>query len=131
MATQDGYAELVSVLLDNAVKYCDEGGAVCALLSPQGRQRAVFSVSNGYAAGAGLDCSRFFERFYRQDESHSSRKSGFGIGLSIAQQITEKLGGAIQVRWVAGTITFQVSFPVLRQEARAAGPATNETEAAE
>ena len=88
--------QLVSILLDNAAKYCDPGGDVAISLAPRGRG-ARLTVSNTYAEGAGVDFSRFFERFYRQDESHNSKKSGFGIGLSMAKEITERLRGRIRV----------------------------------
>ena len=40
---------------------------------------AKIVISNTYAEGKAVDTSRFYERFYRQDESHNSEKSGFGI----------------------------------------------------
>ena len=64
------------------------------------------------ADGAGVDYNRFFERFYREDTSHNSKKGGFGIGLSIAQEICNKLGAKIQALYNKQTkeITFSVTF---------------------
>ena len=79
------------------------------VLSARGKgARLVFS--NSYAAGENVDYHRFFDRFYREDESHNSKKSGFGIGLSIAQEIAKHLGARLQVMYKAGVISFVVNF---------------------
>ena len=46
-----------------------------------------------YVDGANVDYSRFFERFYRGDVSHNSQKAGYGIGLSMAEELTKLMGG--------------------------------------
>lgn len=103
--------ELVTILTDNAVKYCDDGGSIEIRLASGKKQKgAVVSVSNTYAAGEKTDYSRFFERFYRGDESHNSEKAGYGIGLSMAEELTRLLKGKISVAYKAGVITFTVHF---------------------
>ncbi|MBO6299615.1 MAG: HAMP domain-containing histidine kinase [Lachnospiraceae bacterium] len=109
-AEKRGVQELASILLDNAAKYCDDGGCVKITLASKGGKGARLAVTNSYAAGAGVDYRRFFERFYREDESHNSKKSGFGIGLSIAQEICRKFGAKIQVSYKGGDITFAIQF---------------------
>ncbi len=109
-AEKRGVQELTSILLDNAAKYCDDGGKVAISFSGKNGKGARLTVTNTYAAGAGVDYRRFFERFYREDESHNSKKSGFGIGLSIAQEICKKLGAKIQVTYKNGDITFAIQF---------------------
>ena len=52
------------------------------------------------------DYSRYFERFYREDESHNTDKGGYGIGLSIAESICQQYGGNISVTWKDGEIIF-------------------------
>ena len=104
--------ELANILLDNANKYCDAGGAVSVRLEKTTLpgSRARLTVSNSYAAGESQDFSRYFERFYREDDSHNSGKSGSGIGLSMAEQIVSNFHGKIRVAWAAGTISFVVTL---------------------
>ncbi len=97
--------QLTSLLLDNAIKYCDECGTISVALSRKGKS-TVLTVSNDYADGEGMDYSRFFERFYREDESHNSEKGGYGIGLSIAESIIKVYKGSIDVTWRDGRISF-------------------------
>ena len=101
--------ELVSILTDNAVKYCDAGGAVRISLTRRNKDKgARLTVSNDYAEGESIDYRRFFERFYREDKSHNSNKAGYGIGLSMAHEITETCKGKISADWKNGVITFTV-----------------------
>ncbi len=99
--------ELISILLDNAVKYCDEGGHISVTLERK-KKNAVFIVANSYKNGADVDYSRFFERFYREDSSHSQIKSGYGIGLSMAESIVRAHKGSISVSYKNGDIIFRV-----------------------
>jgi signal transduction histidine kinase len=103
--------QVTSILLDNAVKYCDDKGSVSVKLSAGSRGKgANIIVSNTYAEGKDLDTSRFFERFYREDESHNSEKAGFGIGLSMAREITERMKGKIKVTYAGDMIYFTVEL---------------------
>lgn len=102
--------ELVNILIDNAAKYCDDGGTIRVILKKKGRSGALLQVSNDYKDGAGQDYRKFFQRFYRADTSHNSKKSGHGIGLSMAQSITEKMKGNIGASWKDGVITFTVNL---------------------
>ena len=110
---------LCSVLIDNAIKYCDEKGSVRVSLTARGRGRAQLVVSNSYRAGEKIDFSRFFERFYREDGSHhadSGSLGGYGIGLSLAQNITSLYGGRISVGWKNGIISFTCPLNSLKDE---------------
>jgi signal transduction histidine kinase len=98
--------QLACLLVDNAIKYCDENGTVHAKLTTARVGRGfTFAVSNDYAEGADVDYRRFFDRFYREDESHKNQQ-GYGIGLSVAQSICERYHGSIKASWKAGVITF-------------------------
>ncbi len=104
-AMEEHIRQLASLLADNAIKYCDDGGAVLIQLSQKGKGARI-CVSNNYAQGEHEDYSRFFERFFRQDKSHNIDKGGYGIGLSIADSIVRKYRGKIDVSWKDGIITF-------------------------
>jgi hypothetical protein len=106
-ADQKGLHELVNILMDNAVKYCDEKGTVSVSLSRKGKN-AVFIVSNDYSAGEGVDYKQFFERFYREDKSHNSEKKGYGIGLSMAESLVRMFKGKISVNYKKPVISFTV-----------------------
>lgn len=97
--------ELISILLDNAVKYCDEAGTVRAKLTRQ-KNRACLVVSNTYAEKT--NCTRYFDRFYREDSSHSSEKAGYGIGLSMAETIVRLHRGKITAQQKGQTVYFTV-----------------------
>ncbi|MBP2056897.1 signal transduction histidine kinase [Lactobacillus colini] len=107
--------EVVNILFDNACKYCDKGGQVSVSLT-RGRlgKHAILRVNNTYVDGKGKDYQHFFDRFYRQDESHSSNKSGFGIGLAMARDIVEAFQGKIGVHWKNGMISFVVNLKIVK-----------------
>ena len=111
VADQRCVYEIASILLDNAVKYCDEAGTITVTLTTKKIGKgAVLTVSNDFAGGKGVDYTRFFERFYRGDESHSSAKAGYGIGLSMAEELVRLLKGSINVSYKNGVITFTVTL---------------------
>ena len=101
--------QLVTLLTDNAIKYCDEKGKIRITLAVKGKT-IRFAVYNDYAGGDKLDCSKFFERFYRADDSHNADKGGYGIGLSIAESIVKGYKGTIQANCTGGVICFMCRF---------------------
>jgi signal transduction histidine kinase len=107
--------ELESILLDNAVKYCDDGGEIFLRLRPENHGCELY-VSNDYTAGEGVDFSRFFERFYQEEQSHNSEKGGFGIGLSMAQEMVQTLRGTIRVEYREQKIAFRVGLSNLKKK---------------
>ena len=111
-AEEKALFEMVSILTDNANKYCDQNGTVKVQLDTVGhtRKRGRLKISNTYAAGEDVDYSRFFERFYREDESHNSQKKGYGIGLSMAQSIVKAFKGQINISYKNKLITFTVTI---------------------
>ena len=89
--------QMVSILLDNALKYSPDGGSI-SLTARRSGKRTEIAVSNTVEGTQFMDAARLFDRFYRADESHSNTVSGTGIGLSIAKATVEAHGGTISVR---------------------------------
>lgn len=89
--------QMVSILLDNALKYSPDGGSI-SLTARRSGKRAEIAVSNTVDMSQAIDTSRLFDRFYRADESHSGAVSGTGIGLSIVKATAEAHDGTISAR---------------------------------
>lgn len=110
-ADEKGLHELISILIDNATKYCDSEGTVKVTLVKRGKTGGVLTVSNSYKNGEGVDYDKFFERFYREEKSHNQEeKKGYGIGLSMAQNLTELFRGKIKAAYKDGVIRFIVTL---------------------
>lgn len=86
---------LISILLDNAMKYSPKGGSVMLNMRTQ-KNDLIISVFNNTASPISNDnLSHLFDRFYRTDASRNSETGGHGIGLSIAQAIIVAHNGKI------------------------------------
>jgi two-component system phosphate regulon sensor histidine kinase PhoR/two-component system sensor histidine kinase VicK len=110
-ADANSASEVLSNLIDNAVKYSNEGGTVNVTAKVEG-DFVVTSVEDHGIGMPGNVVSNLFHKFYR---SHRSREtvSGTGIGLYISKAIVESHGGKISVRSVEGEgSTFSFSLPI-------------------
>lgn len=87
--------QLISILLDNAVKYCGENGNIRLSVWKKGKN-TMMSVYNTTNEMKKENLEHLFDRFYRMDESRNSQTGGYGIGLSIAQAIVIAHKGKIQ-----------------------------------
>ena len=94
---EKGLRHLVSILMDNAVKYSPEGGSISLTLTGDRKgSRAVLSVKNTTAAPVSDETlNNMFDRFYRADASRNSSAGGYGIGLSIARAVVSQHKGTI------------------------------------
>lgn len=106
-------SQLVSILVENAVKYVSENGIIRIKLEKNFRT-AVLTVFNTAVIEEKINTTKLFERFYRLDESHSSETKGYGIGLSAAKQITDNHGGNISVKQTDDGLCFSVVLPRIR-----------------
>ncbi|MCI1944034.1 sensor histidine kinase [Clostridium luticellarii] len=89
-------SQLVTILLDNAVKYSNRNGHICISLI-KSKRRVVFSIKNSGKGIAKQDLPKVFDRFYRSDLSRTYENGSYGLGLSIAKTIIDRLGGHIHV----------------------------------
>ena len=103
----DEYAirQLVSILLDNAVKYAQACSAITLTLEKT-RRGAVLRCRNGSDPLPEEMLAKLFDRFYRADPSRNAATGGFGIGLSIARGIAEAHRGSICARMVGEEVEF-------------------------
>lgn len=86
--------QLLLNLADNAVKHNQQGGSITLSLRAQD-QHAVFQITNTGPMLAPELRARVFERFFRGDAAHGTTVEGSGLGLSIAESITQAHGGRI------------------------------------
>ncbi len=106
--------QLFLILLDNAVRYSPDGGAVTVGVARHNGRVAVTVVDRGIGISS-KDLPHIFERFYRADKARSRESGGTGLGLAIAKWIAEVHKGDIEVRSAPGTgTTVTVTFPVLK-----------------
>ena len=115
IAEKYSLTEIVNILLDNARKYCDPHGKVQVRLTRGTLNKsAILRVSNPYKDGSNKDYSPSFDRFYREDESHNSKKGGFGIDLSMARELVEVFHGRISISHKGDDIVFTVVLKIAK-----------------
>ncbi|HEX9742918.1 MAG TPA: ATP-binding protein [Nitrospiraceae bacterium] len=97
---EDRLVQVLTNLVDNAIKYTPEGGAIHVAGQQSGDPAQVeLSVADTGIGIPDADRPRVFERFYRVDKARSRELGGTGLGLSIVKHIVEGHGGRI---WVEG-----------------------------
>jgi signal transduction histidine kinase len=103
--------DVMSILLDNAGKYTPVGGTV-ALRTHRHRDEITIEVSDTGKGIPAHELPRLFDRFFRSESARAEGEAGFGLGLSIAENIVDSMGGSISVDSVAGEGTvFTVVIP--------------------
>jgi len=93
---QEKILQIATILFDNAIKHSEPNGSVEISLT-QTSQNIRLEVSN---SGKGIKKSEIhsiFDRFYQTEPSRNSKNEGFGLGLSIAKALTEKMNGSLSV----------------------------------
>ncbi|HEO7009243.1 TPA: sensor histidine kinase, partial [Streptococcus agalactiae] len=83
-------------LFDNAIKYTDNDGSIDFTISETDKYLFLEIADNGPGISE-EDKVRIFDRFYRVDKARTRQQGGFGLGLSLAQQIVNSLRGNITV----------------------------------
>jgi two-component system phosphate regulon sensor histidine kinase PhoR len=101
MADRGALIQVVTNLVENAVKYTDEGGSVTVRVRSEGAQIAL-SVEDSGPGIAAKHLPRLFERFYRVDPGRSRDRGGTGLGLSIVKHLADAMGGRVTVTSTVG-----------------------------
>lgn len=112
-AHQVSIEELATILIDNALKYSPPKSKVMISLQKKGK-KAKLQVTNTGKGISPEDLPYIFDRFFRADESRTNgKKSGFGLGLSLAKRIVELHGGDLSASSEPNKkTTFTVSLPL-------------------
>ena len=92
---EDNLERLVSILLENSIKYSENQNEVTIVLKKQGK-KTLFTVENSVKSIEKGTHKEYFDRFYRNDSSRNSATGGHGIGLSIAYEIVKNHKGKIE-----------------------------------
>ena len=103
--------QAISNLLDNAFKYTTTGGTIHLRVMPH-PQRVILQIEDDGIGIPASDLPHIFERFYRVDITRSRQTGGYGLGLSITQQILEAHGGKLTAASIFGQgTTFLIELP--------------------
>ena len=89
--------QLMTILFDNAIKYTGDDGEIIFTVKTTDKQLILQVADNGPGI-ANEDKKKIFDRFYRVDKARTRQSGGFGLGLSLAQQIVHSLKGTIVVK---------------------------------
>lgn len=95
-ADKDLIYQVIYNLVDNAIKFVNEGGNISFALSVNA-SGAEFSIKNSGAGIPRADLPFVFDRFYKLDKSRSANKNSMGLGLYIVKTIIKNHGGTIRV----------------------------------
>ena len=108
-SNSDEMKQLISILLDNAIKHSISDGEIVVNLSENKSQILLEVKNKGEAIKKGEE-EKIFERFYRSDKSRNRNDNRYGLGLAIAKSIVEKYNGQISAYSENKYTTFKVEF---------------------
>lgn len=109
-ANKEQIQRLISILIDNAVKYSVQNGTLEICLWRKGKS-VILSIENTCKELPKCPPEKLFDRFYRADAARTQQSGGYGIGLSAARTIAGLYGGTIKASYEASDkIRFTVTF---------------------
>jgi signal transduction histidine kinase len=110
IADADRLAQVLTNLVRNAINYTPEGGVVSIRVGSAADHIQIAVADTGVGISAD-DLTHIFERFYRADTSRTRDTGGFGLGLSIARELLEAMGGSLSATSQPGLgSTFWISL---------------------
>ena len=111
-ASQDMVTQVIYNLIDNAVKFCPEGGTL-GLSMKEGGSKIYISVSNEGECIPPEELPLVFDRFHKTDKSRSQNRDGWGLGLYIVKTIVCSHGENISVSSRDGKTQFTFTMPLV------------------
>ena len=112
MANRDYITQVIYNLIDNAVKFCPEGGTL-GLKIREGGSKAYVSISNDGDTIPPEELPLVFDRFHKLDKSRSQNRDGWGLGLYIVKTIVCSHGENISVSSKDGRTEFTFTMPLV------------------
>ena len=112
IANRDYITQVIYNLLDNAVKFCPEGGTL-GLKIREGGNKAYISISNTGETIPPEELPLVFDRFHKLDKSRSKNRDGWGLGLYIVKTIVCSHGENISVSSKDGKTEFTFTMPLV------------------
>jgi two-component system phosphate regulon sensor histidine kinase PhoR len=114
---EEAIEQILDNLVDNALKYTPEGGAIEVRWGRRGDD-VVLEVSDTGIGIPDVELPRIFERFYRVDKARSRELGGTGLGLSIVKHLVQAMQGKVEAKSVVGQgSTFTIHLPALTPQA--------------
>ena len=110
IGNRSNFYNLISILLDNSVKYTNYRGHIKIFLVDKDN-KIEFLILNSCDENLKGDLEYLFDRFYRIDKSRSRESGGYGIGLSIAKSIVKAHKGKISANGYGKEVQFKVVLP--------------------
>jgi len=112
-ADPDSITQVIYNLVDNAIKFCNDGGLLRILVEPEtGKIRVTIQNTGPTVDPAELPL--LFDRFHKTDKSRSADREGVGLGLYIVKTILNSHGEDISVTSENGLTTFVFTLPAVR-----------------
>ena len=109
-ANREEMTQLLTILLDNAIKYSIEQADIVLTLAKRGKE-VMLSCENTCGKLPDVEADRLFDRFYRSDVARTQKSGGYGIGLSVARAIVQNHKGKITAEYKDGNqIVFMVEL---------------------
>ncbi len=112
IANRDYITQVIYNLLDNAVKFCPQGGTL-GLKIREGSSKAYVTVSNDGETIPADELPLVFDRFHKLDKSRSQNRDGWGLGLYIVKTIVCSHGENISVSSKDGKTAFTFTMPLV------------------
>ena len=112
-AERDSITQVIYNLIDNAIKFCPDGGRLGLKLQPDGAKARVTIENTGPTIDK-EELPLLFDRFHKADKSRSADREGWGLGLYIAKTIVGAHGGDIWATSENGLTQFIFTLPTSR-----------------
>jgi signal transduction histidine kinase len=111
VADHDALFQVIYNLMDNALKFIDQGGTLTVYLEEAGG-KARFHIINTGGEIPPDQLPHIFERFYKGDSARTGVKNGSGLGLYIVKTVINKHGGDVYAKSGDGKTEFCFSLPI-------------------